>query len=329
MKRIAITGSSGYIGSRLVTALLEQPGVESVLGLDIRRPPLSPPAGFLFQKADVRQPYADTLVRQGVDAAVHLAFAFAPSRNSRRARAVNLEGTRHFLEACLAAKVNRAVVLGSATAYGAFPENPERLTESSSLRADPSFQYSYDKRLCDEACLRFAAEHPRISLAICRPPIILGPHVDNYFSRMVFKPKVVLARGQDPPMQFVHEDDMAGAIIALLHADEPGPFNLAPEGTLRITELAAEFKRAPLALHPALLGWLCRLTYTLRLGWLNETPPGALKYIRYPWLIDGRKFHQATNFECAFSTLDTVRAWRCSVLERAAAGQPPPGRIRV
>jgi UDP-glucose 4-epimerase len=329
MKRIAITGSSGYIGSRLVAALLQRPEVESVLGLDIRRPPVSHAAGFLFHKTDVRFPYADTFVREGVDAAVHLAFAFAPSRHRRRARAVNLEGTRHFLQACLAANVDRAVVLGSATAYGALPENPERLTESSPLRADPSFPYSFEKRLCDEMCLRFVAERPRISLALCRPPIILGPNVDNYFSRTLFKPKVVHAHGDDPPMQFVHEDDMSGALIALLNADQPGPFNVAPEGTLRFTELAAEFNRAPLALPAGLLTVLCRLTYAVRLTWLNETPPGALNYVRYPWLIDGRKLRQATGFACSYSTFDTVRAWRRSVLERVAAGTPPQGKIRV
>ncbi|MBN2562628.1 MAG: NAD-dependent epimerase/dehydratase family protein [Phycisphaerae bacterium] len=358
MRRIAITGSSGYIGSRLVAALLERPHVESVLGLDVCEPttaattpaaissvscgvgdpktapaeaygPSSHAARFRFHKTDVRFPYADAVVREGVDAAVHLAFAFAPSRRRRWARAVNLDGTRHFLEACLAAKVSRAVVLGSATAYGALPGNPERLAEASPLRAGPSFQYSYEKRLCDEMCTRFAAEHPRVSLAICRPPIVLGPCVDNYFSRMLFKPKVVHVRGEDPEMQFVHEDDICGAILALLGADEPGPFNVAPEGTLRFTELAAEFKRAPLALPANLLCTLCRLTYSARLTWLNETPPGALSYIRYPWLIDGRRLRESTGFTFSHSTLDTVRAWRRSVLERVAAGTPPPGRIRV
>ena len=329
MRRIAITGSSGYIGSRLVAALLGRADVESVLGLDVREPTARPHARFQFEKTDVRLPYADTLVRAGIDSAVHLAFAFAPSRRRRSARAVNLGGTRHFLEACLSAKVRRAVVLGSATVYGALPGNRCSLTESAPLRAKPSFQYGYEKRLCDEMCMRFTAEHPQVSLAICRPPIVLGPHVDNYFSRMLFKPKVVFARGDDPPMQYVHEEDICGAILALLDSDEGGPFNVAPEGAMLLTELAAEFKRAPLVLPAGILRLLCRVTYTGRLTWLNETPPGALDYIRYPWLIDSRKLRRSTGFSFSYSTADTVRAWRRSVLERVASGEPPPGRIRV
>jgi len=329
MRRIAVTGSSGYIGSRLVAALLGRADIECVLGLDVREPPTLPRAPFRFEKTDVRLPYADALVRNRIDSALHLAFAFAPSRRRRSAQAVNLGGTRHFLEACLAAKVRRAVVLGSATVYGADPGNCSALTESAPLRAKPSFQYGYEKRLCDEMCMRFAVEHPQVSLAICRPPIVLGPHVDNYFSRMLFKPKVVFARGDDPPMQYVHEEDISGAILALLESDERGPFNVAPEGAMRLTELAAEFKRAPLMLPAGMLRLLCWTTYAGRLTWLNETPPGALDYIRYPWLIDGGKLCRSTGFSFSYSTAETVRAWRRSVLERVGAGEPPPGRIRV
>ncbi len=329
MKRIAVTGSSGYLGARLVRALLQHPDVESVIGLDIRPPAASPQAGSTFVQADVRFPYGDVFVRQGVDAAVHLAYVFAPTRRRRLARAVNVDGTRHFLEACTAASVGRAVVLGSATAYGAHANNPPLLTESSPLRAEPTFQYAYEKRLCDELSLRFAEEHPEINLAVCRPPIILGPNVDNYFSRMMFKPKVVYGQGHDPAHQFVHEDDIAGAIVALLQIDEPGAFNVAPPDTLTLTELAAEFVRAPMAIHPALLKMLCHLTYAARLSWLNETPPGALAYIMHPWLIDGSKFHRSTGFELEHSTAETVRAWRESVLRRHAEGRPPRGKIRI
>jgi UDP-glucose 4-epimerase len=329
MRRIAVTGSSGYLGTRLVRALLRHPEVESVIGLDILPPAALPGAGFRFEQTDVRSPFGEVFLREGVDAAVHLAYVFAPTRRRRRARAVNVDGTRHFLEGCKVASVGRAVVLGSATAYGAHADNPPRLTESCPLRAEPVFQYAYEKKLCDELSLRFADEHPEIKLAVCRPPIILGPNVDNYFSRMMFKPKIVYGRGHDPAHQFVHEDDIAGAIVALLEIDEPGAFNVAPPDTMTLTELAAEFVRAPMAIHPALLTMLCRLTYAARLSWLNETPPGALAYILHPWLIDGGKFHKATGFKLSHSTLETVRAWRESVLRRHAEGRPPRGKIRT
>lgn len=329
MKRIAVTGSSGYIGDRLVSALLAKPGVESVLGLDVREPTEANPPPFRFVRTDVRLPYRDTFVREGIDAAVHLAFVLGPTWFRQRARAVNLDGTRNFLDACRAAGAKRAVALGSATAYGARPDNPPLLMESDPLRAVPAFPYSYDKRLCDEMCRAFEEDRPGMALAVCRPPIVVGATVDNYFSRTLFKPKVWYVRGHDPPMQFVHEDDLCAAVLALLEAGASGPFNISPPGVLRFRELVAEFKRAPWSLPYGLLHPLCRLSCALRLHSLNEMPPGVLNYIRYPWLIDGEKLLRTTGFSFRYSTLESVRAWRRAVVERAAAGAPLPGKIRL
>src|SRR5262245_26842887 len=148
--RIAITGSSGYIGSRLVAALSDLPGVEAIVGMDARDPTPMPPAPFEHIRADVRFPFDQTFAEKRVNAAIHLAFSFEPKRARSLEQAINLNGTCNFLRACVAAKVTRAIVLGSATAYGARRDNPDRLVESSPLRARPSFPYSYDKRLCDE-----------------------------------------------------------------------------------------------------------------------------------------------------------------------------------
>ena len=49
--RILITGSSGYVGYRLATALSRADWVERLVGLDI----CEPPAEFEFAKRDLRQ----------------------------------------------------------------------------------------------------------------------------------------------------------------------------------------------------------------------------------------------------------------------------------
>jgi len=329
MKRIGITGSSGYIGSRLASALLDGGQCERILGLDLRAPAPSLPNPFCFVAGDVTQSFAERFRDEGIDAAVHLAVSFGPGRDRRAARAVSVEGTRNFLEACRAADVKRAIVLSSATAYGARRDNPAKLPESAPLRAVPSFPYAYDKRLCDELCSAFQRDHPELSLAWLRPPLVVGAAVDNYISRMMFKPKVVHVRGCDPPMQFIHEDDLCAAILTALASDATGPFNVAPDDSLPFTELAAEFKRAPAAVPAAVLRLLSTVTWLT--GWksLNEMPPGAMDYIRYPWVVNGERFRAATGFTCRHSSLETVRAWRRAVVARAEAGGPVLGKIRI
>lgn len=326
--RIAITGSSGYIGQRLVEQLRDRREVETILGLDIRTPARPPEPPFEFQYCDVRRPFADIFTHRGITAAVHLAYTFAPIHDRALATAVNVDGTRHFLDACLAARVDRALVLGSTTAYGAQPDNPVPLTESDPLRAQPAFQYAYEKRRCDELCADFRRRNPAIALVHGRAPIVLGPHVDNYVSRVLFKPKVVGFRDADPPMQFLHEDDIAAAVLAAVDARIEGPYNIAPPGTIRYLELVHDFKRKPLLLPATILGAVAAITYHARLRWINEMPPGALNYIRYPWLADGERFCRDAGFRFTHTTRDAVNAWRDSVrhrLPRLAKAADPPG----
>lgn len=311
-----------------MNALAQRGIANSILGLDVRTP-ADAPASFRHVTTDVRMPFEDIFLREGVDAAVHLAFSFGPTRDRRTAQAINIAGTRNFLQACLAARVKRAVVLSSATAYGARRDNPERLPETSPLRAGRGFPYAHDKRTCDEMCASFAAKHPEVSLAWCRTPIVLGANVENYFSRLLFKPKVVYFRGDDPPMQFIHEDDLCDALLTLLTREGRGAYNAAPDDTIRFTELAAEFKRAPAGLPAGMLWIIAAFTYWTRWTRLNETPPGALGYIRHPWVIDSKKLERETGFRCTHTSLEAIRTWRRAVVARVTAGEIPAGKVRL
>lgn len=327
--RIAITGSSGFLGRRLVALLADRPEVEAVVGMDVVAPDsVSRPAKFQFIQRDIREPFAEVFQNHGVTKAVHLAFIFGPTRQTRLAKQVNLGGTQNFLDASHASGVSRAVVVGSAIAYGALCDNPPLLDETAPLRAGSGFIYAHHKRLCDLMCQRISEEQSKVNLAVLRPPIVLGRHVDNYFSRMFFKPKVVYPRWGDPAMQFVHEEDVADAILALLACDAPGPFNMAPEGTIRFSELAWECKRAAFGMPYPILWAISAFTYAARIQRLNETPPGALAYIRYPWLVNGDRLRRETGFTPARSTMETVRDWRAGVRDQAMAGAEMPRKYR-
>ncbi|MFO0971982.1 MAG: NAD-dependent epimerase/dehydratase family protein [Phycisphaerae bacterium] len=328
MQRIAITGASGYIGTRLVRALAALPQVERIVGLDLRPPALPMPVQFQHVATDVCAPFVGTLRATAADAAVHLAYSFSPDARRAHASRVNVDGTRHFLDACAAAGVRRAVLVSSATAYGARPDNPPRLAEHCPLRAGPSFQYAHEKRLTDELAQRFAADRPELSLAICRPPIVVGSGIDNHFSRLLLKPKVLCVRGHDPPMQFIHEDDLSDAIAALLAADVRGPINVAPPDTLRFSELAAAFERAPLALPGGLLRGLCAVSFALRWRRLNESPAGAVSFIEHPWVVDGGRMEREVGWRARHASAAAVAAWRAGIVARARAGALP-GKVRI
>ena len=88
-------------------------------------------------------------------------------------------------------------------------------------------------------------------MTIVRPAIVFGPNVDNYIVRAFENnPFVPLLDGVDQEFQFVHEDDVVSALIALLDGKHAGAFNLAGDGTAhlgRAAELLGKKTRNDLA----------------------------------------------------------------------------------
>src|SRR4029078_10661189 len=122
---------------------------------------------------------------------------------------------QNVLEAAAAAGVGQMVVTSSTTAYGAFPDNPVPLSEDDPVRGSPEFSYARDKAESDRLCQLWALEHPERAMTIVRPCIVFGPDVDNYivrlWTRQPFRADFGMA---DQPLQFVHVDDVAEALIA-------------------------------------------------------------------------------------------------------------------
>jgi UDP-glucose 4-epimerase len=307
--RIAVTGASGYLGGRLVECLLGWPHVERVLALDVKPPQPPDDERFCFLAHDVCEPCADRLRQHAIDAVVHLAFCFAPARDRRLATRINVEGTRQVLASCLQAGVQTALYCSSATAYGALPDNPRLLREDHPLRAAPSFQYAYEKRLTDELWQAFAAENPELRVIICRPPVVVGPYMNNYLSRMLDKPISFALRGEPAPMQFIHEQDVAEGMAALLERGSGGVYNLSPPDTMTLQDVVVRFGRRLVHLPAWILIPLMHATYWLRLRWVNEVPGGFVGFVRYPWVVDASRVERELGWRCRYSTRQAVEAW--------------------
>lgn len=310
---VAVTGASGFVARRLIGLLCRDEQIERVIGFDVRDPEESH-AKFVFDTLDVRDPAIEGRLA-GVDALVHLAFVMDPVKDETTMRDVNVNGTQNVLKAAGRAGVAKVVYTSSAVVYGAHPDNRIPLTEDAPLRANLDFSYAAHKLEVEYVLREIAEEFPKLQMTVFRPAIVFGPNVDNAWSHALELPVLFGVRGHAPPLQFVHEEDVASAISYAVRNDVPGTFNLAADGSLEAAEMLAILDRRKVDLPEPLAFSLAERLWSLGLA---EAPSGMLHYVMHPWVVSTDKLTEA-GFTCRHSNLESF----------TAAADASRGRVRL
>jgi len=306
-RRIAVTGATGYVGARLVRALEATGGVEHVLAIDVHPPPGTPGPKTTFLRQDVALPFRRALADHEIDTVVHLAYVLRPSHDRLATHRVNVGGTSNLLDACAEAGVRKIVYLSSTSVYGAHPDNPPMLTENSPTRPVPGFQYSEDKAASEALILEHADRAPDVAATVLRCCPTVGPRADNFILRAFLKPFLVKVRGADPSMQLIHEDDLIGCLMRCIVGDAHGVYNLAGDGTVRWSKMAAMLGRRLVSLPAPLLYGATEVSWRLRLQ--HDSPSSGLNFIRYPWTASTEKIKAELGVEPRYSSREAWEAF--------------------
>ena len=254
---VAVTGPTGDLGIALVSALERSRRVKKIVGM-ARRP--FDPASQGWRKTEYRQ--GDVQDRKsvkdavkGADVVVHLAFAIIGG--GKESEAINVDGSGNVFEAAIESGAERICYASSVAAYGFHSDNPDWLTEDVPARGSPEMYYSQQKAQVEGVLAGLLLKTSRTHAWVFRPCIVAGPRaqmlmeqipyfqlsdrmpdfVNRALSAMPFLKPVIPDVGAR--FQFVHEDDVATAFVAgTLGKGEPGPYNLAANGTLTMKDLA-------------------------------------------------------------------------------------------
>ena len=297
---IAITGISGYIGSRLLAYLDRLDSVKKIIGIDNQKP-LVKSAKLKFYQHDVRQPFGDIFLENGVDTVVHLAFILRPTRNQALARQVDIGGTMNLLDACRQAKVKHLLYLSSHTAYGAHKDNPVPLTEDASLRPIPGFQYSHDKVEIEQTLRDFISSGNNMTLTILRCCPVVGANAVGTATTIMFTPFVMLGvTGSDAPMQFIHEDDLINIIGMFISRGQGGIFNIAGDGTLKYSEVARMLRKGLLKLPMKILELAVSFSWAAHIQ--SAAPAGCLKFIQCPPVVSTAKLKRELGYKFRYTS---------------------------
>jgi UDP-glucose 4-epimerase len=308
---LAITGSSGYIGTQLLARLERAGDFQRVIGLDVREPQGLDSDWFEFHHCDVREGAQVRRIFEeaGIDTVVHLAYILDPTRDPDFEYDVDVNGTRSVLAACRALDVTKLVIASSDTAYGSHEDTPDYLKEDAPLRGTPGFPYSENKAKVEALVSEFAEQVPDCTVVILRPCIVMGPKADNVLGRTLLQPILFSVRGYDPIMQLIHEEDMAEAFYLALVRDVQGAYNVACDAGMRYSQVAGVMDKPMVALPVWLVYPLVELLFRLRLLGFGRS---QLDYIRYPLSIDPDKIMKEMGFAPRYTSRQALEVFRDS-----------------
>jgi UDP-glucose 4-epimerase len=288
-KVIAVTGSSGYIGEYFVERLLASDAVERVVGID-REPSALKHEKFTSVQQDITEPLDVLFQENGVGAVVHLAFLLRQLRSKKESVRVNVGGASNVLWACEAAGVKRIVLLSSSTVYGAHADNPDEITEAAPVNPPKGFNYAVEKSTVETYFRRYLEQREGLELSILRSCVVMGPNANNFITEALNKPLLIGVGNADPPMQFLHEEDLLNVLWRFVSEAHSGIYNVAGRGTVRWSELVKMAHKRLLRLSPKVAYGLTNLTWAMHIQ--NDAPGVGLDFIRWPWVVKTDKLEQ-------------------------------------
>lgn len=322
---VAITGPTGTFGSALLPLLDRDPRVGRVVG--IARRPFDPTSrGFAdmeYRRGDVRDPDALRDAFRGADVVVHLAFLITGAAAPDTIRAINIGGTVNAFRAAVEVGARRFVYASSVAAYGFHDDNPEPITEECPLRPASHLFYAQEKAEL-EAVLDDEAAGRDVEVYRLRPPIVLGPHAVGAKGRLPAPLSSLLGRAAElimespvpmpvmvPPvrLQFIHEDDVADALLRCIVGDgPPGAYNITGDGVLTLPQVMRELGLLPLAVPLGVSRRVARGVAGLPAMWFAPPLAGWAEALANPPVMDASRAKDVLGWTPRHSSLDALRA---------------------
>lgn len=300
--KVLVIGVGGAL-ARMVALRLRDAG-HAVIGLD-RRPWWDAPRDISVREVDIRKRAAEDVFRtERPDCVVHMATVNALSaRGEERAR-INLGGTRAVFEHSVSHGVKHVVVVGRHTYYGASADSALYHTENEPPAGIGNFPELADLVAADLFASNMLWREPNLVTSVLRLVYTLGPSRTGTLASFLKGRRVPMVLGFDPLFQFLEEDDAARAITLAVEKRLRGVYNVCGPAPVPLSMVARETGRTAVPVpEPFLKGLLGRFGFP-------DLPPGALEHIKYPIVVDGRAFREATGFTHVTGEVDLLHRYR-------------------
>lgn len=244
--RVLVTAGSSRFGALVVAALERRDDVATVIAVDDRAP------GAPFGRAEfVRLGQGMTqlprIVRGAdVDVLVDVRAAAAMAPLDERALTGHAAVSERVTTACTedGSPVGRLVTVGSVHRHGWGRDLPAFLTEQVEPPTAPRGALAKALAQIEQGAVAARARRPGLELTTVRLADHVGPAGSGILQAADRLPLLPTVLGFDPPVQVVHEEDAAAAVAHVVGLRLDGPYLVAADGTLALSEALRILGRA-------------------------------------------------------------------------------------
>ncbi|MFA5387074.1 MAG: NAD-dependent epimerase/dehydratase family protein [Candidatus Paceibacterota bacterium] len=299
--KIFITGAAGYVGKVFLKRMAGNNEVEKIFALDAA----GQPEGFndpkiSWIKANLAKDKWEEKLPAGEDISAVFHFAFwirNPYGKILETEKENLESCRRVFDFCFKKNIKKLIYISSVAAYGAKPENANKILTENDPLEEKKYPYGLQKKLVEEMLVKMIAEKkPLTQVFVLRPGSIWGPEGEKKkkFGLMVLLKKLlpVLPLVNDVwARQYAHEQDIVGAMSFLAFNRVESNFeifNFAAPDIITTKDMARFLGKKTIKVPFFLIKTAFFFGWHLTRG-IVPTPPGAEMSFTWPINVDGSK----------------------------------------
>ncbi len=321
--RVLVTGLGTFWGGRVAQALEADPDVEVIVGLDTTEPTVELERTE-YVRVDENYSTLSRIVRAtAVDTIIHTFLVVDPTQMSRRAmHEINVIGTMNLFAAASAASstVRNVIVKSSTIVYGCAPEDPVWFNEDTPRSRTARAPVERSLEAVEGYVRDFAEDNPHVNVALMRFSNVIGAEIETPLTRLLKLPLVPSMFGFDPRFQFVHESDVIRSILFAFDHELPGVFNVAGDGLLPWSEVAALCGKRTIALPPIGTSLLTSPFRTLGVADVPGEYHGLLKYGRG---VDNHRLKDF-GFRYEYTSAEAIEAFIRALRLRRTVGDSEP-----